>query len=183
MATIAEASAHIFLVQSRFNELVSQGVIGKAERGAYDLERVREQYIKHIRKKASGRSGDADGLTGARADLAREQTAAVALKNAVARNDYAPLVLIMKGVGMIVSTFRERVLAIPGKIATSCEMRSRDEIEEMLRAELYEALDELSRPIVTVADFARNADGDSDGIDEGSLDSEAAAEPKPDRVG
>jgi phage terminase Nu1 subunit (DNA packaging protein) len=180
VATVAEGAAHLFMSAVRFQEFVAQGVIAKAERGAYDLDAVRESYIKHIRKKASNRAGDADGLTEARADLAREQTAAVALKNAVARNQYAPLAVIMKGVEMVISTFRERALAIPGKIATTLEMRSRGEVEELLRAELNEALDELSRPIVTAADLAGDSGDDSGSAGESALGGEAAAEPQSD---
>ncbi|MEH2475686.1 phage terminase Nu1 subunit (DNA packaging protein) [Nitrobacteraceae bacterium AZCC 2161] len=58
MATTAESAAHIFLTAARFHDLVAQGVITKAERGAYDLNKVREQYIRNIRKSAAGHSKD-----------------------------------------------------------------------------------------------------------------------------
>ncbi|MGY3278140.1 hypothetical protein [Bradyrhizobium sp. S3.7.6] len=177
VATIAEAAGHLFLTSARFQELVSSGVISKADRGAYDLDRVREQYIKNIRKKASGRSGDAEGLTEARAELTREQTAAVALKNAVSRGEYVPLAQCLRAVETIFATFRERCLAIPGKTASGCEMRSRDEVEEIIRAEIYEALDELTQPIL---DPNVELGGDSAELVEGSDGGEAAAEPEPD---
>ena len=47
-------------------------------------------------------------------------------------------------------TARERVRSMPGKIAAICEMRSRGEVEEIVRSECYEALDELSRPILPI---------------------------------
>jgi hypothetical protein len=62
MATIAEAAAHIFLAAARFHDLVAQGVISKSGRGAYDLNRVREEYIRNIRKSASGHGKDAAGV-------------------------------------------------------------------------------------------------------------------------
>ena len=169
MATVAESAAHIFLSVVRFQEFVAKGVITRAERGAYDLGVVREEYIKHIRKKASNRPGDGAGLTEARAELAREQSAALALKNAVARGEYVPLEMIMRGVDMIHATFRERCLAIPGKIATGCEMRTRGEVEDLIRAEIYEALDELSR--TAVAASALDSGSAANEID---LDAEAA---------
>lgn len=95
---------------------------------------------------SNGKSQEA-GLTEARAELAREQTAAVAMKNAVARGEFVPAVDVDREWGRIITTFKERMLAVPGKIAGSCEMRSRGEIEEIVRAEIYEALDELSRPV------------------------------------
>src|SRR5437879_4832588 len=133
MATTAEAAAHIFLTAARFHDLVAQSVITKSERGAYDLDKVREEYIRNIRKSASGHSKDGAGLSEARAELTREQTAAVALKNAVSRGQFAPLSQMKREVGLMLATFRERVLSIPGKIATSCEMRSRGEVEEIVR--------------------------------------------------
>jgi phage terminase Nu1 subunit (DNA packaging protein) len=175
MATIAEAAAHVFLSSARFQELVSQGVITKAERGAYDVNKVREEYIRHIRKNAAGHGRDAAGLSEARAELTREQTQAVALKNAIARGEFGRVATIMKGAEIIFTTFRERILAIPGKIAATCEMRSRGEVEEVLRDELYEALDELHRPILTAGDFAGDSD-DLGGLGESSIGGEAAAE-------
>jgi phage terminase Nu1 subunit (DNA packaging protein) len=165
MATTAEAASHIFLTAARFHDLVAQGVITKAERGAYDLNRVREEYIKNIRKSASGHGKDAAGLSKARAELAREQTAAIALKNTVARGEYVPLAAIQKSAEAIFATFKERVLSIPGKVATSCEMRSRAEVEEIVRGEVYECLDELSG-VKTV--------GESRGDDIGGVGNEAA---------
>jgi phage terminase Nu1 subunit (DNA packaging protein) len=114
------------------------------------------------------------GLTEARADLAREQAAAVALKNAVARGEFVPAAEVLKGAEIVIATFRERILAVPGKIAATCEMRARGEIEEVIRDELFEALDELSRPILPVngGDFASR----SSDLGEGAEGSEAAAE-------
>jgi hypothetical protein len=74
----------------------------------------------------------------------------VALKNAVARGEFVPAVEVLRSAEIVIATFSERVLAIPGKLAESCEMRSRGEVEEIVRDELYEALDELSKPILPV---------------------------------
>lgn len=176
MATIAEASAHIFLTAPRFHELVAQGVITKADRGAYDLDKVREEYIRNIRKKATGHGNDGAGLSEARAELTREQTQAVAMKNAITRGDFVPLAIVKRNLETVLTTVRERLLSIPGKNALACEMRSRGEIEEIMRSELHEALDELTRPIIPDGGSDLAA-GDSAG-DEPSADGfEAAAEP------
>jgi hypothetical protein len=39
---------------------------------------------------------------------------------------------------------------MPGKIADMCEMRSRIEVEEIVRSECYEALEELSGSIIPI---------------------------------
>jgi hypothetical protein len=112
---------------------------------------------------SGGKSQEA-GLTEARAELAREQAASVALKNAVARGEFVSLAGVRREVETMLATFRERVLSIPGKVAASCEMRSRGEVEEIVRDELYEALDELSRPVAGGSgDDQGNAGGSADG--------------------
>jgi hypothetical protein len=85
-----------------------------------------------------------------------------------------PAVEVLRSAEIVIATFRERVLAIPGKLAASCEMRSRGEIEEIIRDELYEALDELSKPILPVngGDFA----GSRADLGESAEGREAAAE-------
>lgn len=124
-------------------------------------------------RSSGGSKSQEAGLTEARAELTREQTAAVALKNAIARGEYVRLAIIQKQAEMIFTTFRERCLAIPGKIAASCEMRSRGEVEEIIRSELYEALDELSRPILPDDGGMASLGGD---VGEGADGSEGAAE-------
>jgi phage terminase Nu1 subunit (DNA packaging protein) len=107
------------------------------------------------RVKPDGRVGT-DGnsataqLTAERARLAREQAEAVSLKNAVTRGELVRLATVQRGAETIFAAFRERCLSIPGKVAAICEMRSRGEVEQIVRDEVYEALDELSRPILLV---------------------------------
>ena len=105
------------------------------------------------RVKPDGRVGT-DGnsataqLTAERARLAREQAEAVSLKNAVTRGELVRLATVQRSAEIIFAAFRERCLSIPGKIAAICEMRSRGEVEETVRAEIYECLEELSGPIL-----------------------------------
>src|SRR5207302_626369 len=86
-------------------------------------------------------------LSEARAALARGQTAALRMKNAVARREYVSLAVVRREVETMFAVLRERLMSIPGKIATSCEMRERQDVEEIMRDEVYELLDELSKPI------------------------------------
>jgi hypothetical protein len=107
------------------------------------------------RVKPDGRFGT-DGnsataqLTAERARLAREQAEAVALKNAVTRGELIRLATVQRSAEIIFAAFRERCLSVPGKIAAICEMRSRGEVEETVRAEIYECLEELSGPLLPV---------------------------------
>jgi hypothetical protein len=105
------------------------------------------------RVKPDGRVGS-DGnsataqLTAERARLAREQAEAISLKNAVTRGELVRIATVQRSAEIIFAAFRERCLSIPGKIAAICEMRSRSEVEETVRAEIYECLEELSGPML-----------------------------------
>jgi hypothetical protein len=57
MATVAEASKHIFIVDRRFRELMAAGVFERQAKGEHDLDDVRRRYILHLRAIASGRIG------------------------------------------------------------------------------------------------------------------------------
>jgi phage terminase Nu1 subunit (DNA packaging protein) len=139
---------------------------GTPKRPLYRLATVTKALTAH-HAKPDGRRGNGDDarLTAARAELAREQTAAIAFKNAVARGEYVRLSLIQRSAETIFATFRERALSIPGKIAALCEGRSRAEVEEIVRGEVHECLDELSG-VKTV--------GESRGDDIGGVGNEAA---------
>jgi phage terminase Nu1 subunit (DNA packaging protein) len=146
MATAAQAAAHIFISISRFRDLVSQGTIKHQPNGKYDLDKVREQYIRNLQRVATGRGGEEGGtqLTKQRAEYAKEQTLSMKLKNAIVRGDYVSLELFAKKVDAMILVVRERILTIPGKLADKLSMRTRDEIDLILREEVYEALNELS---------------------------------------
>jgi phage terminase Nu1 subunit (DNA packaging protein) len=116
---------------------------GTAARPQYKIATAAKAVAEHI---DGGGNGGVVGLATERAALAREQTAAVQIRNAAARGDLVSLTLLGKRIEAMLSVFRERVLSIPGKMADPLAMRPREEIEPLLRAELYEALAELSNP-------------------------------------
>lgn len=122
---------------------------GTPKRPLYRLATaVRALIARETKPDGRGGNGDVARLANERARLAKEQADQVALKNAVARREYVPLALVMREVTMIFQVFRERCLSIPGKVASTCEMRSQGEVFEIIKAEIYEALEELSRPIL-----------------------------------
>jgi phage terminase Nu1 subunit (DNA packaging protein) len=122
---------------------VTKGIIEKLASGKYDLDKCRNRVLAYLREKAAGRSGD---LTNERALLAKEQREAFTLKNAISRGDYVSIGAMRDRIETMLTVFRERILTTIGKMADPLSMRPREEIEPLLRAELYEALDELSNP-------------------------------------
>jgi phage terminase Nu1 subunit (DNA packaging protein) len=135
---------------------------GTPSRPLYRLATVVNALVAH--QKPDGRRGNGDEarLAAERARLAREQTEAVALKNAATRGDLISVAVVKRSAGIIISAFRERCLSIPGKVATACEMRSRGEIEEIVRGEIFEALDELSRPVLSADPPTQDGNDDAD---------------------
>lgn len=145
MATMSAAAAHVFLSTTRFKELVDSGAVTRpATTGAYDLNEVRREMFAHLRSEKGGHGGAA--LSSERALLAKEQRESITLKNQISRGDFVPLAIIKALLMVMFAVIRERLLTVPGKLADTLAMRTRDEIEEILRAEMIETLDELHDP-------------------------------------
>jgi phage terminase Nu1 subunit (DNA packaging protein) len=152
-------AAHLGCTRETVNDYVKRGIIAKLSDGMYDQDKCRLKVFAHLRGLSAGRTGSGDkSLSEARAELTRQQTEAVALKNAVTRGELVRLATVQRSAEIIFAAFRERCLSVPGKIAAICEMRSRSEVEETVRAEIYECLEELSGPILPV-DGAPMKDG------------------------
>lgn len=157
MSTISEVCKWCGISRPTFHHALNRGVVAKKPRGQYGIQEVARALIKDGQA-AKGGHGDYASkvkLSEARAALAREQAIGVAMKNAVMRGEYAPLSVIQRQAEIIFTAFRERILSIPGKIAAICEMRSHMEVEEIVRSECYEALEELSRPIIPIDESAQ----------------------------
>jgi phage terminase Nu1 subunit (DNA packaging protein) len=150
VSTISQVCKWCGISRPTFHRALNRGVVAKRPRGQYDIQEVARALIKDGQAVKGGHGDYASkvALSEARAALAREQAIAVRMKNAVMRRDYAPLSVIQRQAEIIFAAFRERILGVPGKIAQMCEMRSRIEVEEVIRTECYEALEELSRPIL-----------------------------------
>ena len=148
MASLNEAAAHVFCSTKVFNEKVAHGVTKRAKPGEWDLDVVRRDFFAHYRSGASGRARAAGSLDLAaeRAKLARAQTQSAEIRNGIAAGTYMKVASVAAIVVKEYSTVRNRILAIPGAIADALEGRTREDREEMIRAEITDALSELSDP-------------------------------------
>jgi len=147
MATVAEAAGHIFLSERRLYELLDKGAIERADKGGYELERVRRQYIEHLRLEAAGRGSGEDGLSleRERARLASEQADAQEMKNAVTRGELLPRDDVHKAVTGAFARVRAKLLALPSKIAPRVVgQRSTAAVKEKISDAVNEALRELA---------------------------------------
>jgi phage terminase Nu1 subunit (DNA packaging protein) len=151
MATAAQAAKHLFISPSRFRDLVSAGTITHQPSGAYVLDTVREQYIRHAQLVMSGRGaeGGVAALSTQRARLAEAQTHAALLKNAITSGDYVSVAVMERELTGLFGSMREIALGLPGKTADRLQPHSaldRGEIRDVLHAEVCEMLEALSEP-------------------------------------
>ena len=87
------------------------------------LSAIRVGYIRRLREQAAGRVGSEDGgldLVQERAALAREQREGQAIKNAVARKEFAPVGLLADVLGMAASAVVDRFDQLEGQLRKAC---------------------------------------------------------------
>lgn len=147
MATQKQCAAHLFMSTERFNVLLNDAVIKRMPAGKYDLDVVREEYIKHVRDIASGRSGNMKAnldLTEERARLAKEQADSQEMKNSVQRGSLVQIDDVVDIVEEQFIALRAKLLGMPTKIAplvfASSDLR---EAKSIFEEGVLEALDEL----------------------------------------
>jgi phage terminase Nu1 subunit (DNA packaging protein) len=161
----AEVAAHIDMGARRFQELLDEGVIPRQKTTSYNLDDVRQTYIRHLRALAAGQgTGGGITLAGERALLAREQRETATLRNAVSRGDFVSLAKVERKLIALFSVMREQALTLPGKSADALQPHSaldRGEIFDVLHAEVCEMLENLSVTDVTSA-RAKPVDRDAD---------------------
>ena len=115
----AEFAQIVGVSEARISQLVSEGVIVRGDTGhAWLLG-----YCERLRDQAAGRASSSTGgldLVQERAALAREQRLAQALKNAVARGEYAPIGALADVLGMASSAVVDRMDQFEGLLKKAC---------------------------------------------------------------
>lgn len=114
----SEFAQMIGVSEARVSQLVSEGVITRGDTAAGWLV----AYCERLRDQAAGRMGETYGLdlVQERAALAREQREGQAIKNAVARREYAPVGLLSDVLGMASSAVVDRFDQLEGAMRKAC---------------------------------------------------------------
>ena len=114
----SEFAQMIGVSEARVSQLVSEGVITRGDTAAGWLV----AYCERLRDQAAGRMGETYGLdlVQERAALAREQREGQAIKNAVARREYAPIGLLSDVLGMASSAVVDRFDQLEGAMRKAC---------------------------------------------------------------
>lgn len=115
----AEFAEIIGVSEARVSQLVSDGILVRGDSAAEWLV----AYCERLRDQAAGRAGSEVGgldLVQERAALAREQREGQAIKNAVARKEYAPVGLLADVLGMASSAVVDRFEQLEGALRKAC---------------------------------------------------------------
>lgn len=135
----AEFAQMIGVSEARVSQLVSEGVL---VRGETALE-WNVAYCERLRDQAAGRLGSEIGgldLVQERAALAREQRVGQAIRNAVARREFAPVGLLADVLGRAASAVVDRF----------------DQLEGVLRKAVPDLPDDAKTAVLQVIASARN---------------------------
>ena len=133
----AEFAQMVGVSEARVSQLIGEGVIPR-EASAQEWLAA---YCTRLREQAAGRAADGPlVLSQERAALAREQRMGQAIKNAIARREYAPIGLLSDVLGMASSAVVDRF----------------DQLEGVLRKAVPDLPDEARTAVSTVIASARN---------------------------
>jgi phage terminase Nu1 subunit (DNA packaging protein) len=123
--------------KSVLNELAEQGIAMRGEkRGTYRMETV-TRYCAHLREQAAGRGGEAGAS--ARERLGAAQATLAEVRAAQLAGETVPKAEVEKHWTAKLRAFRNRILAVPGKLR---DLSARQNV--ILTTELRAALTELA---------------------------------------
>jgi hypothetical protein len=158
MATQSEAAIHLFISAQRFRDLLNIGVITRQPPDCYDLDDVRREALMHLRMQASNR-GAGETLSKQRALLAKSQRELSELKTRQLAGQLIEIERVAEALETRYANVKERVLSMPGLLATNLVGLDRAAIETAIRNACIECLEELYTP-ARLLEEARSDPGD-----------------------
>lgn len=144
MATQAEVAAHLDMTERNLRDLLKK--LGLPSR-TLDLDQVRISYIRHLRGVAGRHQVEGGGLnlTMERALLARVQREKLEIETAKLRGQLVDVAEVEKEAFAVGRTTRDRILAIPDRLAAiMASTTDRAEAQRILAEELRRALESLA---------------------------------------
>ena len=143
MASLDDCANHLGIQPPTLTRLIKEGIIDKQDRGKYEVDAVRLQYLKHIRNLAGNNNNNLE-LGAERARLAKEQADAKEMENAVERGDLVYIEKVARQFEQQLTKARNKLLAAPTKVAAEAHAAATvKEVREIIEAAIIEALDEL----------------------------------------
>lgn len=154
---------HLNLTERRVRQLRDEGVIWEKRPGLYDLVDTMTRYIKYI-----GVGSKAD-LNDERAKLTKEKRIAAETENRVRKAELLEVGDVEKAYSAMMMNFRSRILALPQKLAPAVVALEGDEqqVQDLIQAELEEALETLSHAEEALAEPEDGANEEAEEKDTG----------------
>lgn len=154
---------HLNLTERRVRQLRDEGVIREKRPGLYDLVDTMTRYIKYI---CAGSKAD---LNDERAKLTKEKRIAAETENRVRKAELLEVGDVEKAYSAMMMNFRSRILALPQKLAPAVVALEGDEqqVQDLIQAELEEALETLSHAEEALAEPEDGANEEAEEKDTG----------------
>ena len=146
---------HLNLTERRVRQLRDEGVIREKRPGLYDLVDI-------------GAGSKAD-LNDERAKLTKEKRIAAETENRVRKAELLEVGDVEKAYSAMMMNFRSRILALPQKLAPAVVALEGDEqqVQDLIQAELEEALETLSHAEEALAEPEDGANEEAEEKDTG----------------
>jgi phage terminase Nu1 subunit (DNA packaging protein) len=166
----------IDLTARRVAQLTNEGVLSKADDGKYELVPCSAQYIRHLRGRAF-KNTDSELMANSKARQAHARASLMEMEQAEKAGDLIPRSQIEPGWLAGYQNIRDRMLAIPAKIAARLGMcRNAVEAQALVRREIEEALHGAAHaPIIVPSDSPKRRQSS---LDRGDVE-QSAAETEP----
>ena len=130
---------------ARVGQLAAQGILPKVKRGRYDLAECVKGYLKHKLQVVEASDAATKGLMFQRSRLAKSKADQAEAEQQRESGEWVNVADVERTWLALAATFRTRCLAIPTKAATRwAASRTANEAEALMRAEIHQALSELS---------------------------------------
>ena len=140
-ATIAKL---LDLSTRRVQQLVTEGVIPRAERGRYALAPTVQGYIGFLRERAVNADVGAADIGGHRSRKVKEEADQLEMKNAQMRGELLPRDEVHVAVTSTLALVRSKILALANKLApVMAPEMTLAEAREIIKGECHDALNEL----------------------------------------
>lgn len=160
----------------RVNQLASEGIIPKADRGRYELVPVVRAYVKYLRDKSVNADVGVDSFSHQRARLTKIRADLAEMEKDQLAQKLIPAEDVEDAWSAVITNFRAKMIAIPTKAsAVAFGAESVSEVKEILKDHIYEALEELSQVEVQVnhpISSSELSDGDIQNIEDDSTTTE-----------
>lgn len=144
---------HLDVTERRVRQLRDEGIIREKRPGLYNLVDAMTRYIKYVN------AGSKVDLNNERAKLTKVKREAAEMENRARKAELMEVGDVEKAYSTVMMNFRSRILALPQKLAPAvASMEGDQQIQDLIQAELEEALETLSHVEEAVAESEAETD-------------------------